>query len=279
MRHLLRAINHCDSAFGVRVGRPVLCRASRLGIDKRRWGGSARRDPSLRTNPLTRRTRRSCICRRPVSHRATTSTRESRASAPRAAPQEQQNENRYKGTRNRAPETRRPCSASTACVRHRVTIRICSKSEKRPPIVFSEGDDSYQQSEGAATRQHAEIMRGVDEPAAGRRPDVVGRGGVGAAAAHGAGRRGAARHNLRGARCPEDSAQHVVAAPGFGVRRARRGLPQLLLLAVGFQRVSRMRIWARRGRAMCCLERRLPMLASMCVPLAIDSSPVCHFTS
>ena len=38
-------------------------------------------------------------------------------------------------------------------------LRGASKSKKRPPIVFSEGDDSYQGSEGTPTPQNAEIAQ------------------------------------------------------------------------------------------------------------------------
>ena len=43
MRDVFRAIYHCDSAFGVRVGRPVLPQTH--DIDKRRWGGQRAQGP------------------------------------------------------------------------------------------------------------------------------------------------------------------------------------------------------------------------------------------
>ena len=50
MRDVFRAINHCDSASACESD-PVFCRASRLGIDKRRWGGARA------TGPITTYTR------------------------------------------------------------------------------------------------------------------------------------------------------------------------------------------------------------------------------
>ena len=111
MRRSSRDLSLLSTRFGCASDR----RRTRLplaSIDE--WVRRAGRDPSLRTNALTRRTRRSCTCRRRASRRATTSTRESNASARRAAPRAARSANRYKGTRNRAPETRTPCSASTA---------------------------------------------------------------------------------------------------------------------------------------------------------------------
>ena len=80
------------------------CRAQTHDIDKRRWGGSARRDPCYVHPCLLDAPRRSCVCRRRAARRGSTSTTGWHASAARAAPRAAPNDFRRTRTHPESQE-------------------------------------------------------------------------------------------------------------------------------------------------------------------------------